>query len=831
MSGHHDGDAGATKIVNVASRQHRWFGPVRARRNGLGVVIAGCMVALALVGGACTQDVDGFPSASSAAAIPSDAGHAEFDTTGSVGQVHVLGTKPKTPLALHDKSGATVQTGTSDDQGAFIFRLVEPARGYRVATTSAPIVASEPVDVISVAASLPKQNFYDAQHLEPGFNYITTRDGTTLSASVFLPGPVEDGPYPTVVEYSGYDPSRPGTNLLEEHADALKDLVGDNPNALCPVVPFACNAPAQPASMLALSLGYAVVAVNVRGTGCSGGAYDFFEPLQLTDGYDVIETAAAQPWVKNHKVGMVGLSYPGIAQLFVASTNPPSLSAITPLSVFDDTVRGTLAPGGIFNAGFALSWAEEVGKKAEPYGQGWEKARVDGGDATCEQNQRYRGQNVDASAKAQANRYYPPEIADPLNPSLFVNKIDVPVFQTGSFQDEQTGGRFPLLFDKFTSAPVTKFSAMNGAHADGFAPVNLSEWKTFLDLYVADKVSAIPAPVQLFAPVIMKEIFAADLALPPQRLLDAGSIEAARAEYGKEAPIRILFESGAGDTTQPGAPVPTVTAHTTTWPPPGTRPERFWLGPDGTMASTKPTESPTAGQDQSDAGASRFAVDPKLAERTTFDESTGSIFHALPKYDWQQEPDGSAAVFVSEPFAEDQVFAGSASADLWIRTNSTSADIGVTLSEVRPDGKETFIQAGVLRAANRRVAKGSTALLPLHTGYESDAQPLTRNVWAEARVEVFPFAQIVRAGSRIRLSVHTPGGDRPRWSYIIDKQPDGTTIDIGHSAEHPSRLVMPLSPDLLAGTPYPATVPPCPSLRGQPCRAFVPYANEPVNDR
>ena len=49
----------------------------------------------------------------------------------------------------------------------------------------------------------------------------------------------------------------------------------------------------------------------MRGTGCSGGAFDFFEQLQSTDGYDAIETIAAQPWVAHHKVGMVGLSYPG----------------------------------------------------------------------------------------------------------------------------------------------------------------------------------------------------------------------------------------------------------------------------------------------------------------------------------------------------------------------------------------------------------------------------------------------------------------------------------------------------------------------------------------
>ena len=96
------------------------------------------------------------------------------------------------------------------------------------------------------------------------------------------------------------------------------------------------------------------MSLRMRGTGCSGGAFDYFEKLQRLDGYDVIETVAAQPWVKGGKVGMVGLSYPGIAQLFVASTRPPHLAAITPMSTFDDTARGVVAPGGIFNTGFAL---------------------------------------------------------------------------------------------------------------------------------------------------------------------------------------------------------------------------------------------------------------------------------------------------------------------------------------------------------------------------------------------------------------------------------------------------------------------------------------------
>ena len=96
----------------------------------------------------------------------------------------------------------------------------------------------------------------------------------------------------------------------------------------------------------------------MRGTGCSGGAFDYFERLQALDGYDVIETVARQPWALNHRVGMLGISYGGISQLFVAATRPPSLAAIAPLSVIDSTLT-TLYPGGILNTGFALSWAED----------------------------------------------------------------------------------------------------------------------------------------------------------------------------------------------------------------------------------------------------------------------------------------------------------------------------------------------------------------------------------------------------------------------------------------------------------------------------------------
>ena len=142
-------------------------------------------------------------------------------------------------------------------------------------------------------------------------------------------------------------------------------------------------------------MGFAVVDVSMRGTGCSGGAFDFFEPLQNLDGYDVIQTIAHQPWVLDHKVGMMGISYGGISQLFTAQTDPPALEAIAPLSVLDATAT-TLYPGGILNTGFAVAWAKQRQQEAQPAGapdtQPYAEPQIKSGDTTCKANQVLHGE-------------------------------------------------------------------------------------------------------------------------------------------------------------------------------------------------------------------------------------------------------------------------------------------------------------------------------------------------------------------------------------------------------------------------------------------------------
>src|SRR4029079_8534747 len=358
-----------------------------------------------------------------------------------------------------------------------LFRNVAPSSGYRVRRVSDG-AQSAPIAVDSESAAPWDASGYDQSIPSSGYGYLTTRDGTKLAYSVHPPtSPTSLGiptlaplpnlpaslpftpPYPTLIEYSGYGYANP-------------------------------SGPTSGIAVLANIMGFAVVDVNMRGTGCSGGAFDFFEPLQSLDGYDVVETIARQPWVKNHQVGMMGISYGGISQLFTARLQPPSLAAIAPLSVLDATAT-TLYPGGILNNGFAVAWANERQHEALPAGpdsgQAWAWDRIQGGDTTCAANQALHPEAADLNAKIAANSHYNPAVADPLDPVTFVNKINVPVFLACQWEDEQTGGHCPLLARKFTGTSQKWFTFTNGTHIDSLDPDTFNRWYDFLQLFVAQQ--------------------------------------------------------------------------------------------------------------------------------------------------------------------------------------------------------------------------------------------------------------------------------------------------------------------------------------------------------
>jgi predicted acyl esterase len=733
----------------------------------------------------------------------------DFTVVAGIETATVYDAPASAPLTLYDADGTELLTLIADAEGRAHFAYVpeapvtiaaedagrfpiargtvlEPGDDYEIRVEDRdPPLRSGPFRVLSIDDPVP-DGLYDAQELdgihsspltgddgdpEDGFQYVQTRDGTLLSVMVRFPDPLlyGDGPWPTVIEYSGYSPSRP-----------------DRPDT---------------GSQIANALGYATVGVNLRGTGCSGGVFDVFNRAQHADGYDVVEVVARQEWVLGGRVGMVGLSYPGITQLFVASTNPPSLAGVVPLSTIADPWEMQW-PGGIYNSGFTRTWVAEREAESAANGQSWVAQRVEAGDTTCADNQVVSHLSIDFETFLH-NLEFRPNDADDRDLRLLSRQIEAPVFLGGAWQDEQTGAQFGAMLDQFESSADARFVVQNGRHPDGYAPSNVYRWFEFLEFHVAGRIPVVNPLIESFGAQEFGNAFGlSDFEFPAPRFDPEGDFDAAYADYLDDSRVLVLFESGAGG-ADVGAPVPTFEATYDVWPPPS---EPFdWFLRDGALAATAGAE-----------GADTWRFDPNAGSDTFFGPSGYQLLEPLWDLDWQRFADADMASFVSPAFDADTVVAGPGVAELWIRSPVDDAQVQVTLTEVRPDGTEVLVQSGWLRLGHR--AAGSSPDLRIHRSFsEGDFEPLPIDEWFRADVQIPSFAHPVRAGSRLRMIVSTPGRDHGTWEFEPPTYTEQPVFEVGFGGAHASKLRLTTLPDL----DVPETRPPCPSLRGQPCREYV----------
>jgi hypothetical protein len=383
--------------------------------------------------------------------------------------------------------------------------------------------------------------------------------------------------------------------------------------------------------------------------------------------------------------------------------------------------------------------------------------------------------------------------------------------------DEQTGGHCPTLARRFTGTSRKWFTFTNGTHVDSLDPEIFNRWYDFLKIYVAREAPITNAAlIQAAGPVIYQEAMGiSGVTMPLDPIQAQPTYATAKAAFEQLDPIRILFDNGAGG-SEPGHPVPGFERSFASFPIPGTAARSWYLTAGGTLANQRP-----AG-----AGADRFDWDAHARPLTNFTGDTAAgtdgLWTATPPYDWKRPPAGSAASYLTKPLGQNTSVIGAGAVQAWVRSSTPNVDLQATVTEVRPDGKETFVQGGWVRANERKLdPQKSTLLEPVLSLRESDVSPMPANRFVKVTIPLYYQGHTYRAGSRIRVMITAPNGDQPVWSFS-EAQPKGrATVAIARSPAMPSRLILPV----VSGVNVPTGLPPCPGLRGQPCRTYQPYVN------
>jgi predicted acyl esterase len=232
-------------------------------------------------------------------------------------------------------------------------------------------------------------------------------------------------------------------------------------------------------------------------------------------------------------------------------------------------------------------------------------------------------------------------------------------------------------------------------------------------------------------------------------------------------------------------------------------PRTFFLRSNGRMTAARPADG---------EGGESYAYPLPAPDVTEPGPTAGGM--SLGQFTWKGPvPPGGSVAYTSPRLRRDILVAGPASLDVWLSSTATDTDLEATVTEVRPDGQETYVQRGWLRASHRKLDRAlSTPLRPYPTNLRRDARPLVPGQPTLMRLEVFPFAHAFRRGSRLRVWIEAPTGHTGFWAF--QPTPDPATNTVLHDAAHPSRLVVGVVPGAIAHAPLPA----CDTLRNQPCR-------------
>jgi putative CocE/NonD family hydrolase len=638
--------------------------------------------------------------------------------------------------------------------------------------TSVPAASTDPLQEAVAASAAP------GHHWAPGAEKygeskrtnvpVTMADGTVLRATIDAPldqatGKPAAGPFPVLLTQNTYG----------------NDTAGQLGSSAIGVDPYF------------VKRGYIDVAVDVRGSGNSGGTYDLFDPEQIRDGVALVNWAAALPHA-NGKVGLHGASYLGINQLLTAGAvgkNSP-LKAIFPLVSGNDIYRDTAFMGGIPDTEFDavyLGGLLPVVNLLDPVTSFLLHPLQVGSFAQV--LLRHLRNTVDYNALFLAKTYLGgPDSYDtpywdakaPDNALADVVANGIPAYLVGGEHDIFQRGE-PLNY-----AGLQNAWAGRAVHAPMGAGQRTTGRYQLIDgdythLQMAVNSSAFdPLQLQWFDTWLKGADTGMEETRTPLHYYDIGT-----RHYAETTTYPI---AGATPTTYYFSGTRT-----------GSAPSRN----DGTLTTAKPSAA---------TGADTAAWSPagtSICDRSADQWAMGALSLVTSKLprptpclddDRLGQSGPTALTYTTAPLSHATTLAGPIAATLYATATTRQSEWVVNVEDVAPDGTSEPLTQGALLGSARAVdasrswkVKGST-VIPYHPYTRASAVPVTPGAVTKYQVEVFPTYTTIAPGHRLRVTVDTTDFPHliPTPSQLLALA--GGIYRVQRTAAYPSSVTLPLRP-------------------------------------
>jgi hypothetical protein len=554
--------------------------------------------------------------------------------------------------------------------------------------------------------------------------HVPMRDGVRIAVDVYLPkaAPAKS---PALLELTRYWRSR--ENTKGQPVDSLDGL-----------------------DRAFLAHDYAVVKVDVRGTGASfGHRVTEYGPDEVQDGRDIVAWVAAQPWCDGN-VGAYGTSYSGTTADLLTSSQHPALKAVVVGWSDFDVYTSPARPYGLFAESLIRQWSDIVHRldqnEAGAWGASVRRVQGDNDGALLAAAVAEHATNVDVAAMVARATFRDQEPAGGgvsllqcsalhWQPAIEASKVPMLVF--ASWLDSGTAAGALARLQQFRNPQHLVILASNhggGVHASPFT------------------VSGEPVPP---VPSQQEQV---------QLRLDFFDQHLRRQDRGVASWPKVRYFNFGEEQM----------AATATWPPAGTANRTFWCDADHRLARSVPA----TGRDDYDVD---FGVTTGRANRWATQMGT-PVFHL----DHREAMDARLLLYTGEPLAADLQVTGTPVLHLWCAADRDDGAFLAYLEDVDADGRSRYVTEGGLRGLHRKPA--ASGPVPAHSFAAGDAMPLVPGEVCELAFALQPISVRLPRGHRLRLAL--AGADRDSFARVPAAGAVHWRVERG--GEHATRLELPV---------------------------------------